>query len=78
MYVRPIKEHINCTINQKELHCIMKLINPSKGMFFGYEINAFSHHKNMVYTDTLCEYQWVMCWRLFLEDFEPNIQHTYM
>ena len=44
-------------------------------ILFGYEINVFSYHKNMVYAATLIELQWVMCWQLILKEFGPNIQH---
>jgi hypothetical protein len=42
---------------------------------FGYEINVFSDHKNLVYAATVSESQRVMRWRLILEEFGPNIQH---
>ena len=46
-----------------------------RGITFGYEINVFSDHKNLVYAATLSESKRVMRWRLIIEDFGPNIQH---
>ena len=44
-------------------------------ILFGYEINIFSYHKNLVYDKTLSESQRVMRWKLNIEEFGPNIQH---
>jgi hypothetical protein len=46
-----------------------------QGILFGYEIDMFSDHKNLVYAATLSESQRVMRWRLILEEFGSNIQH---
>ena len=47
------------------------------GIFFGYKINVFSDHKNLVYAATLIESQRVMLWRLIIEEFGPNIHNIY-
>ena len=36
----------------------------------------FLDHNNLVYAATVSESQRVMRWRLILEEFGPNIQHT--
>ena len=46
-----------------------------QGIIFGYKINIFSDHKNLVYAATLSEPQRIMLWKLILEEFEPNIYH---
>ena len=59
----------------KELIAIVECLKQFQGILFGYEINVFSYHNNMVYAATLSEYQRVMRWRLMLEEFGPNIHH---
>ena len=41
----------------------------------GYKIKVFSDNKNLVYAATMRESQAVMCWRLIIKEFGPNIQH---
>ena len=53
----------------------MECLKQPRGIFFGYEINAFSNHKNLVYVATLSESQSLMRWQLILEGFGPNVQH---
>ena len=53
----------------------MKCLKQFRGILFGFKIEVFSDHKNMVYATTLGEYQRMMRWRLILEEFGPNIQH---
>ena len=53
----------------------MEFLNQFRGILFGYEINIFPDHKNMVYAATLSESQKFMHWQLILEDFGPNIWH---
>ena len=53
----------------------MECLKQFRGIIFGYEINVFSDHKNLVYAATLSESQRVMRWRLIFEEFGPNIQH---
>ena len=54
------------TMTEKEIIKIVECINKFRGIHFGYEINVFSYHKNLVYAATLSEYQRVMRWRLIL------------
>ena len=54
---------------------IVECLKQFRGIIFGYEINVFSDHTNMVYAATLSEYQRLMHWKLILEEFGPNIQH---
>ena len=53
----------------------MECLNQLRGIIFGYEINVFSYHKNLVYAKTLSESQRVICWQLIFEEFGPNIHH---
>ena len=69
------KPQRNYTRTENELLAIVEWLKKSQGIIFGYEINIFSYHKNLVYAATLSEYQRVMHWRLILEEFGPNIQH---
>ena len=72
-----IKTQRNYTTTDKELLVIAEYLKQLRGILFGYEINVFSDHKNLVYAATLSEYQRVMCWKLILEEFGPNIHHIY-
>ena len=69
------KPQLNYTTNEKELLTIVEYLMQFGGIIFGYEINVFSYHKNLVYAATLSESQRVMHWRHTLEEFGPNIQH---
>ena len=64
------KAQKNYTTTEKELLSIVECLKQSRGILFGYPINIFSDHKNLVY-----ESQRVMWWRLILEEFGPNIEH---
>jgi hypothetical protein len=69
------KAQRNYTTTEKELLSIVECLKQFRGILFGYEIDVFSDHKNLVYAATLSESQRVMRWRLILEEFGPNIQH---
>jgi len=69
------KAQLNYTTTEKELLSIVECLKQFRGILFGYPINVFSDHKNLVYAATLSESQRVMRWRLILEEFGPNIQH---
>ena len=60
---------------RKELIVIIECVKKFQGIIFGYEINIFSYHKNMIYATTLSKYQRVMRWKLIIKYFGPNIQH---
>ena len=70
-----IKPQRNYTTTEKELLAIVECLNKFCGIIFGYEINVFSYHKNMVYATTLSESQRVMRWQLIIKNIGPNIQH---
>ena len=72
---RLLKAQRNYTTTEKELLSIVECLKQFRGILFGYEIDVFSDHKNLVYAATLSESQRVMRWRLILEEFGPNIQH---
>ena len=69
------KAQKNYTTTEKELLSIVECLKQFRGILFGYPINVFSDHKNLVYAATMSESQRVMRWRLILEEFGPNIQH---
>ena len=69
------KAQLNYTITEKDFLSIVECLKQFRGILFGYSINVFSDHKNLVYAATLSESQRVMRWRLILEEFGPNIQH---
>ena len=47
----------NYTKTEKELLAIVECLKQFRGIIFGYELNVFSDHKNMVYAATLSGYQ---------------------
>jgi hypothetical protein len=65
----------NYTTTEKELLATVECLKQFRGILFGYPIDVWSDHKNLVYAVTLSESQCVMRWRLILEEFGPNIQH---
>ena len=69
------KSQRNYTTTEKELFSIVKSLKEFRNILFGYEINVYSDHKNLVYEATLSESQQVMRRRLILEEFGPNILH---
>ena len=70
------KAQCNYTMTEKELLAIVECLKQFRGILFGYPIDVWSDHKNLVYAATLSESQQVMQWRLILEEFGPNdMQH---
>ena len=67
------KPHRNYITTEKEIIVIVECLKKLCGILFGYKINIFSDHKNLFYAATQREYQRVMCWRLIIEEFGPNI-----
>ena len=65
----------NYTTTEKELISILECLKQSRGILFGYEVNIFSNHKNLVYDATLSESQTVMRWGLIIDEFGPNIHY---
>ena len=47
------KPRRNCTTTDKKLIAILECLKKLQGIIFGYEINVFSYHKNLVYSATL-------------------------
>ena len=74
-YRKLSKPQRNYTTTEKELLAIVECLKQFRGIIFGYEINVFSDHKNLVYAATLSESQSAMRCQLILEEFDPNIQH---
>ena len=70
-----INPKLNYTRTEKELLAIVECLKQLRVILFGYEINLFTYHQNMVYATTLSGSQRVMLWRLILKYFGPNIQH---
>ena len=54
----------------------MELLKRFQGILFGYKIIVFSDNNNLVYAATLSEPQWVMLWRLNIEEIGTNTQHV--
>ena len=69
------KPQLNYTTNDNKLLAIVEFLKQFQRILFGYEINIFSYHKNLVYATTLSESQRVVLWILILKEFGPNIQH---
>ena len=59
----------------QEILAIVECLKQFRGILFGYEINIFLDHKNLVNAATLSESQRLIHWRLIIEEFGTNIQH---
>ena len=59
---RPRKPQRNYTTTEKEIIVIVGCINQFRGIVFGYEIDVFSYHKNLVYVANMSESQRLMRW----------------
>ena len=60
------KPQCNYTTTDKEHIAIVECLKQFRGILFGYEINVFSDHKNLVYVVTLSESKMVMRWQLII------------
>ena len=60
------KPQRNYTTTDKENIAIVECLKQFRGILFGYEINVFSDHKNLVYVVTLSESKMVMRWQLII------------
>ena len=54
------KAQCNYTTTEKELLAIVECLKQFRGILFGYPIDVWSDHKNLVYAATLSEFQRVM------------------
>ena len=70
-----IKPQRNYTTTEKDFFAIVEYLKRFREILFDYEINVLSDHKNLVYATTLSESQRIMCWRIIIKEFGPNIQH---
>ena len=50
------KPQYNYTTTEKELLAKVEFLKQFRGVIFGYEINVFSYHNNLVYASTLSKY----------------------
>ena len=69
------KAQLNYTTTLKELLSIVEFFKKIREILFGYEIEEFFDHKNLVYEAKISTSQRFMGWRLILEEFVPNIRH---
>ena len=65
----------NYTTTEKELLSIVETLKEFRNILFGYPVQVFSDHKNLVHAATISQSQRVMRWRLILEEFGPDIKH---
>jgi len=62
-----------CTAAERELLSIVETLKEHRNMLLGQTIKVFTDHKNLV-----CKHfntERVMCWRLLLEEFGPQLTH---
>ena len=63
----------NYTTTEKELLSIVKTLKEFTNILLGHQIMIYTDHKNLTHTffNTEC----VMCWRLILEEFGPELKY---
>ena len=54
---------------------IVECLNQFRGIIFGYEINVFSYHINLVCVTTLGKAQRLMRWQLIIKKFGLSIRY---
>ena len=59
----------NYTTTEKKLLSIVETLKEFRNILFGYPIQVYSDHKNLVHAATISQSQRVMRWRLILEEF---------
>jgi hypothetical protein len=67
------KAQQNYAVTEKELLSIVATLKEFRNILLGQQITVFADHKNLTYKNFNTER--VMCWRLVLEEFGPDLQH---
>ena len=63
----------NYTTTEKELLSIVETLKDFCNILLGHHITVYTGHKNLIYKKFNTER--VMCWRLILEDFGPELKY---
>jgi hypothetical protein len=61
------------TVSEKELLSIVATLKEFRNILLGQQITVFTDHNNLTYKNFNTEH--IMCWRLVLEEFGPNLQY---
>ena len=60
----------NYTTSERELLSIVETLKEYRNILFGHKIIVYTDHKNLTYKNSSTEH--VTCWRLLLEEFNPE------
>ena len=60
------------TMHEKELLSIVEILKEYKNILFGYKLEVFTDHENLVHETLLLSSDRVMRWRLLLEEYSPT------
>ena len=66
----------NYTTTERELLSIVETLKEFKNILLGFSITVFTDHKNLTHDTMLLKSERVMCWRLLLEEFGPEIKYV--
>ena len=65
--------HQNYTTTEKELLSVVASLKDFCSILLGHHITVYTDHKNLTYKKLNTER--VMCWRLILEEFGPELKY---
>ena len=68
-----IAQH-NYTTTEKELLSIVETLKEFRNILLGHHITVYTDHKNITYK--IFNTERVMCWRLILEEFGPELKYV--
>ena len=61
------------TVTEKELLSIVEVLKAFKNILFGQQLRVYTDHKNLTYKNQNSDR--VMRWRLYIEEYAPEIEY---
>ena len=63
----------NYTTTEKEFLSVVASLKEFRNILLGHQIKVYTDHKNL--TNTKFNTERVMCWRLIIKDFGPELKY---